>query len=56
MAETEFSVLTTHCLARRRSAATTLRQEVAAWEQRRNHVQSIVNWRFTAQDVRINLK
>jgi hypothetical protein len=56
MAETEFSVLTTPGLARRRPDAPTLRQEVAAWEQRRNHVMGIVNWRFTTQEARIKLK
>jgi hypothetical protein len=56
MAETEFSVLTTQCLARRMPDAPTLRQEVAAWEQRRNHAKGIVNWRFTTQEARIKLK
>jgi hypothetical protein len=56
MAETELSVLTTQCIDRRIPDPTTLRREVAAWAQRRNRAQCIVNWRFTTQNARIKLK
>jgi hypothetical protein len=55
-AETERSVLTTPCRDRRIPDPTTLRQEVAAWAQRRNQAQCIGNWRFTTQNARIKLK
>jgi transposase len=56
MAETELSVLTTQCLDRRIPDPTTLRQEVAAWEQRRTQARCTVEWRFTTQEARIKLK
>jgi hypothetical protein len=56
MAETELSVLTTPCLDRRIPDPTTLTQEVAAWERKRNEAQCRVAWRFTTQDARIKLK
>ena len=56
MAETELSVLATQCLDRRIPNATTLTQEVAAWEHQRNTAQCRVNWRFTTPDARIKLK
>lgn len=36
--------------------ASLLRQEVTAWEAGRNTQQVRVNWRFTTQDARIQLK
>jgi DDE superfamily endonuclease len=56
MAETELSVLATPCLDRRIPDPTTLQQEVAAWEQRRNQAKCTVDWRFTTQEARIKLK
>jgi transposase len=56
MAETDLSVLTTQCLDRRIPDLTTLHQEVAAWEQRRNQAKCTVYWRFTTQDARNKLK
>jgi DDE superfamily endonuclease len=56
MAETELSALTTQCLNRRIPALTTLRQEVAAWERRRNQAKATVDWRFTTPEARIKLK
>jgi transposase len=56
MAETELSVLATQCLDRRIPDSTTLHQEVAAWEQRRNQAKCTVDWRFTTQEARIKLK
>jgi hypothetical protein len=56
MAETELSVLATQCLDRRIPDQTTLCQEVAVWEQRRNQAKCTVEWRFTTQEARIKLK
>jgi hypothetical protein len=56
MAETDLSVLTTQGLDRRIPDPTTLTQEVAAWERKRNEAQCRVDWRFTTQDARIKLK
>ena len=55
-AETELSVLATQCLARRIPDPTTLAQEVAAWEHRRNAAKCRVDWRFATHDARIKLK
>jgi hypothetical protein len=56
MAETELSVLTTQCLHRRIPDPTTLRQEVAAWERRRNQAKDTVDWRFTTPEACSRLK
>jgi len=56
MAEIKLSVLTRQCLDRRIPDATTLCQEVDAWETERNIKATKVNWRFTTQDARIKLK
>jgi hypothetical protein len=56
MAETELSVLATPCVDRRIPDLTTLHQEVAAWQQRRNQAKCTVDWRFTTQEARIKLK
>ena len=56
MAEPELRGLATHCLDRRIPDPTTLPQEGAAWEHRRNAARCRVEWRFTTQDARIKLK
>ena len=56
MAETELSVLATPCLDRRMPNRTTLSQEVAAWERRRNAAKCRGEWRFTTHEARIKLK
>jgi hypothetical protein len=56
MAETELSVLARQCLDRRIPDATTLTQEIAAWERHRNEAKCRVDWRFTTEDARIHLK
>ena len=56
MAETELSVLATPCLDRRIPDATTLTHEIVAWECHRNAAKCHVDWRFTTQDARIQLK
>lgn len=56
MAEIELSVLARQCLGRRIGSMGALRQEVAAWEQRRNSQGSAIHWRFATADARIKLK
>ena len=56
MAEIELSVLARQCLARRIPDQETLKQEVAAWEAKRNQGNHSVDWRFTTADARIKLK
>jgi transposase len=56
MAEIEFSALQRQCLDRRLPDQETLREEIAAWEDRRNEQEVKVNWRFTTADARIRLQ
>jgi hypothetical protein len=56
VAEIELSALTTQCLDRRIPDLQTLRQEIKAWEQKRNAGQKSVDWRFTTDDARVKLK
>ena len=56
MAEIELSILARQCLNRRIPDPETLKQEVAAWERRRNQGNHWVDWRFTTADARIKLK
>ncbi len=56
MAEIEIGVLSRQCLNRRIPDQTTLRREVAAWQDRRNQDRIRVDWRFTTADARLKLK
>ena len=56
IAECELSVLKRQCLKRRLPDLTTVQQEVAAWQTRRNNTQVGVDWHFTTEDARIKLK
>ncbi len=56
MAECEFAALTKQCLARRVPDVPTLRQEVAAWQTRRNRAKTQINWRFATADARMKLQ
>lgn len=56
IAEIEFGILQRQCLNRRIPDQQTLRDEIAAWLQRRNAEAAEVNWRFTTEDARIKLK
>ena len=56
MAEIEIGILSRQCLNRRIDDATTLRREVAAWENDRNRRATKVNWRFTTANARIKLR
>jgi hypothetical protein len=33
-----------------------VQEQVQAWQQQRDHMQTTINWRFTAADARIKLK
>jgi DDE superfamily endonuclease len=56
MAEIELSVVNRQCLNRRLPDSSTLKLEIAAWEEERNQKSHSVNWRFTTTDARIKLK
>jgi len=56
MAEIEIGVLSRQCLNRRIPDQKTLREEISAWQEKRNRERVKVNWRFTTQDARIKLK
>ena len=56
MAEIELSVLTRECLSRRIADQETLKQEIQAWQTRRNEQRASISWRFTTDDARIKLK
>ena len=55
IAEIELNVMTHQCLSRRIDNIDTLRKELAAWEQERNHNQATVNWQFKTKDARVKL-
>ncbi len=56
MAETELSVLSRQCLARRIGTQQFLEHEVSAWDQARNTSATTVDWQFTTADARTKLK
>ena len=56
IAEIELSVFKRQCLCRRLPDIETLRCQAAAWASHRNAVARGVDWRFTAEDARIQLK
>lgn len=56
IAECELSVLHRQCLRARMPDQTTVEQEVAAWQERRNQQQVTIDWQFTAADARVKLK
>jgi DDE superfamily endonuclease len=56
MAEIELSILQRQCLDRRIADQQTLKQEIAAWEFRRNEDKATIDWRFSVLDAREKLK
>jgi transposase len=56
MAEIELSVLSRQCLDRRIPHQEALKQEIAAWEERRNTAKATIDWQFTTANARIKLK
>lgn len=55
MAEIELSILSRQCLERRIPDLATLKTEVAAWQDDRNHEETWIDWRFTTADARVKL-
>ncbi|MBD1910225.1 IS630 family transposase, partial [Leptolyngbya sp. PL-A3] len=55
-AETELSVLARQCLDRRIADEEALQREILAWEERRNTQLRTIDWQFTTDDARIELK
>lgn len=56
MAEIELNVLNKQCLNRRIGDRKVLVEEINAWVNYRNNLNSKINWRFTTSDARIKLK
>lgn len=56
MAEIELSVLARQALSGRLSTLEAVQERVAAWQERRNQLQTTISWRFTTSDARIKLK
>ena len=55
IAEIELSALSGQCLCRRIPDIATMRREISAWQQHRNHRGAPIHWRFTTEDARIKL-
>jgi transposase len=55
MAEIELSIVSRQCLNRRIPDQTTLKKELAAYEEKRNQSKATIQWRFTAHDARRKL-
>jgi DDE superfamily endonuclease len=55
MAEIEFAALSKQCLDRRIPQVETLRREVEAWAERRNHDKKTVQWKFSQPGARQKL-
>jgi hypothetical protein len=56
MAEIEFAVVSTQCLARRLGDQAAVRHTVAAWQTRRNAEKATTDWRFTTAKAQRTLK
>jgi hypothetical protein len=56
IAEIELSVLVRQCLDRRIDTLQEIRTETRAWQTRRDHAESRIDWQFTYNDARIKLK
>jgi hypothetical protein len=56
MAECEFAVLATQCLDRRVPDGETLKQEIDAWQTKRNQHKTKINWQFGTDLARVKLK
>ena len=55
MAEIEFAALSKQCLDRRIPELATLRHEVLAWAEQRNHDKKTVEWKFSQANARQKL-
>ena len=55
MAEIEIGVMNGQCLGHRIDSQRLVAEEVAAWEQRRNHEEAKIHWTFTVSSARVKL-
>jgi hypothetical protein len=55
MVECEISVLQRQCLGRRIDDPKWLRNEIAAWQKRRNKTRARIKWMFTTDKARAKL-
>ena len=55
MVECEISVLQRQCLGRRIDDPKRLRNEIAAWQRRRNKTRTSIKWMFTTDKARAKL-
>ena len=56
MAEVELSVLARQCLSRRIADKEILKNEVKAWEEKRNEAKCQIRWKMTVEDARDKLR
>ena len=56
MAEIEFSVLSRSCLKQRLPSGEALSREIDAMVRERNDARAAINWRFSTQDARHELR
>ena len=56
MAEIELHVLNSQCLNRHIPTMNKIISEVNTWQNQRNNKNAKINWQFTTEDARINLK
>jgi len=56
VAEIELSVLSRQCLGRRMAELEMVKDESAAWADRRNNGDHPIDWQFTTADARVKLK
>ena len=55
MAEIELNVMTRQCLPRRIDTASRIKNELSAWETKRNHDKAKIQWHFQTEDAREKL-
>jgi len=53
-AEIEMNVLIRQCLDHRIDTFDKMRTETGAWQQRRNHAESLIDCQFTTDDARVS--
>lgn len=56
MAEIELHVLNSQCLSRHIASMDEVKKQVCAWQKKRNNKNVKINWQFTNEQARINLK
>jgi ribosomal protein S13 len=56
VAEIELNVMVSQCLDRRINSMEKPKEEVTAWQTRRDQIHAKVNWQFTTENARVKLK